>query len=119
MQYEKDTHVPTGYYWYYGEPITLEFDIEGELVDDESDTYSTVEEYAAAFPRLLTITDFRGRTVIEQTLPATEKLSYTLSQQQTLLLGPGAYRLSLHLLLSNGTRLTLIGQDECNITILQ
>lgn len=81
MQYEKDTHIPTGYFWHYGDPITLEFDIEGELVDDDAAMYSTIKEYAAAFPKLLTIVDFRGRTIVEQTLGASEKISYTLTQQ--------------------------------------
>ena len=36
VQYQKDSGVATGYFWHYGETITLQFDIEGQLTDDEA-----------------------------------------------------------------------------------
>lgn len=67
---------------------------------------------------MLTIVDFRGRTIIEQVIPAEATTSYTLTADQALLLLPGTYKLSLHLLLQGGARLVLIAAEDCSVTVL-
>ena len=118
-KYSNGGITPDGYYWYYGDIIHLEFTIEGELVDDGQMEYIDIQDYVSHYPKLLTISNFRGESVIEQVIPSGDPVvSYTLTSTQAKLMMPGTYKLSLKLVMGDSTMLTLIGKDECTINIL-
>ena len=52
---------PGGYHWYYGDPVILEFELEGELTDEDAQQYIDVSQYAEGLLKQMQILDFRGR----------------------------------------------------------
>ena len=124
-----------GYFWYYGDSITLEFDIDGTITLENNDLY--MSDVLKSLTFVATFYNFRKEPIITfSTYPLCEhtiNADFNTSNENGLTNGKiiinidkelsnelfirGIYYLSLDITYPNGMQETLFSQDTCKFEV--
>lgn len=113
-----------GYYWYYGDTINLQFDIDGEVTDVDGESYISPSDYLSDKTLQFTLYNFRQEQIYvvksndytsneDGTVTITFAINSELSQQ----LIRGIYYCSLAVLQDDILQITLIDPEDCIFTV--
>lgn len=105
-----------GYYWYYGNNITLEFEVDGELNELENNGFISLEDYLKDKIATLNIYNFRSESVYTKSILANKTVIFELDSNISKELVRGVY--TCELLISNSkVSHTAFGQDDCTFLV--
>ena len=90
-----------GYYWYYGDEINLEFNIDGEVTSLEDNTYIELDEFLSSKKAVLRLLDFRNDIIVERVMEASTKVIFQVDKELSKQLVRGVYYCTL----------TIVGDD--------
>lgn len=113
----------TGYFWYYGETINLNFSIEGEITTDEVDgegnpIYVPIPEYLEGKQAQIKIYNFRYEEIFTKTLPAKENVVLNIDEETSKKFIKGTYYLTLYINSDESlVYIPLIKDKDCVITV--
>ena len=71
-----------GYYWYYGDEVNLEFNIDGEVTSLEDSTYIKLDEFLSLKKAVIRLLDFRNDIIVEKVLNASTKVIFQVDKER-------------------------------------
>ena len=108
-----------GYYWYYGNTINLEFEIDGEVLDIQGNgtgEYVPAAEYLADKIATISIYNFRMETIYTKSIQASENLLIEIDSELSKKLLKGIYYCSLEISNSKSHE-TIFNAADCKFLV--
>lgn len=106
-----------GYWWYEGDQIQLEFNIEGEVVIGDSENYITAEEFLQNKKITFKLFNFRREEIISTDYDASTTITFTIDEVLAKKLKKGVYYCSLDIWDGIAFNRTIYTQESCSLTI--
>lgn len=106
-----------GYWWYQGDTINLEYNIEGEVTVEGSSNYITAEDFLADKQVTIKLYNFRREVIAEKTFEGSTTIIFPIDKELAKILVQGVYYSSLEIWMGEDFNKTLLKQDECTLTI--
>lgn len=116
----------SGYYWYYGDTVELNFIIDGEVTADtvdgeveSSERYISVEDYLRGKNAKICIyNQVRYQKVLETVLNASPNIKLIIDEETSKKLLRGTYYITLTIFKDNESiEIPIIENKQCTITI--
>ena len=112
----------TGYWWYWGDCLNLEFDIYGELVvedteDSHNSFYVLPDDWFTNKQVTFKLYNFRREVIVEQCFNASSKIIVPITPELSKQLVKGVYYCSLTIWEGEEYNQTIFYQDECTLTV--
>lgn len=108
-----------GYYWYYGESMNLDFDIEGELTTDDghgTGRFIQVDHYMYNKTVLITLYNFRHEKIFTKSFPGCTKIILPIDGDLAKALVRGVYYCSMEVVGDN-MRETIFCENDCVLMV--
>lgn len=105
-----------GYWWYYGDAVNLEFNIDGEVTFEGSDEYITAEDFLKDKQVVVRLFNFRREMIAEKTYPGSTKIIFSIDKEFSKKLVRSNYYCSL-LITSDDLNYTLFYQEDSKLTV--
>lgn len=105
-----------GYYWYYGNNIVLEFNIEGDINEITSDGFIDLQDYLKDKVATLYIYNFRNEALYQKTIQADSTVVFEIDSEASKKLVKGVYTCEL-LIANSKVSHTAFGQDDCTFLV--
>ena len=115
-EYDADGY-QTGYFWYHGDTINLQFTIDGDVTDEENSTYQTADEFLSDKKVVVTLYNFRYQVIDEKVFDGNSVITYEIDSELSQKIIPGVYYCSLKIIQDTTTIYTLFGPDDCVFTV--
>lgn len=106
-----------GYWWYEGDQLNLEFNIEGEVVIGDSEEYVTAEDFVKDKTITLKIYNFRREELIHIDYEGATTITFEIDDKITKIFKKGVYYCSLDLWNGNSFNRTIYMQENCTLTV--
>lgn len=110
-----------GYWWYYGNTVNLEFNIEGEVTYEGNDSYVSAKEFLKDKQIEIKLFNFRREEIISKIFKDQEDMStviFEIDKDLSEELVRGVYYCSLVVLNNDGTYIqTLLDLDNCTLRV--
>lgn len=108
-----------GYYWYYGNTINLEFEIDGEVLDIDGNgtgEFVPAKDYLADKIATINIYDFRMNIIHTQTIQAYENIIITIDPELSNKMVKGIYYCSLDISNSKSHE-NIFTAEDCKLLV--
>jgi hypothetical protein len=106
-----------GYYWYYGDVVNLEYNIDGEVTDVESGTYIRANEWLETKRCKVTLLDFRHEVVASKVFPGSSQITFTIDSALSKSLLRGVYYCRLAVIDTDDEETILSQTDESTLYV--
>lgn len=80
-----------GYYWYYGDELNLEFNLEGEVTLIDSNTYISAEDFVKDKKIIIRLLDFRNNIIAEKVFDASTTIIFPIDKELSKKMVKGVY----------------------------
>lgn len=107
----------TGYWWYEGDQLNLEFSIEGEVIIGDSEEYLTAAEFLQNKTITLGFYNFRREKILSVDYPAATTITFEIDERITKLFRKGVYYCQLDLWDGIAFNRTIYKQEDCTLTV--
>lgn len=114
--YNKEGYI-TGYWWYEGDQLVLEFDISGEVVIEGNETYIPAEDFVKGKTITLKFYNFRGEEIHSIDYAGSTLITYDIDENETKRFHKGVYTCSLTLWNGNTFNRKIYEQHNCTLTV--
>ncbi len=108
-----------GYYWYYGNSINLEFEIDGEVLDvngNGTGEYVSAKDYLADKVATINIYDFRMNVIYSKSISASNNIIITIDPELSMRMVKGIYYCSLEVSNSKSHE-TIFDSTDCKFLV--
>lgn len=105
-----------GYYWYYGNNINLEFNIEGDINEIKLDGFIDLQDYLKDKVATLNIYNFRNEALYQKTIQANNTVVFEIDPEASKKLVKGVYTCEL-LVANSKVSHTVFGIDDCTFLV--
>lgn len=108
-----------GYYWYYGNTINLEFDIDGEVLDingNGTGEFVSAKDYLVDKIATLNIYNFRMNIIYSKTISAAETIHISIDKELSEKMVKGIYYCSLEIS-NNNSHETIFNAKDCKFLV--
>lgn len=108
-----------GYFWYQGNTINLEFNIDGEIVDETgkgTGSYIPANDYLAGKVATISIYDFRMNIIEYRTYPASPTINFIINKELSDKMNKGVYYCSL-IISDDNTHETIFDTSDCKFLV--
>lgn len=106
-----------GYYWYYGDTINLEFEIEGEVTYEGNSQYVDAAEFMKEKQVTVELFNYRRELITARTLPGSDRILFEIDKELSKQLIRGNYYCTLTVFDGNGLNKTLFYQEDCTLFV--
>ena len=122
--YNKEGEI-TGYWWYEGNQLVLEFEIDGEVVIEGADVYSEARDFLKDKTTTLKFFNFRGEQIYSRDYSYDElkdegdhlSLLFFIDEKITKMFHKGVYSCSLEVTRGNEFALTIFDTHYATLTV--
>lgn len=111
-----------GYFWYYGNSVNLEFNINGEVTYEGSEDYITAKDFLSDKLATIKLYNFRREEIVEKvydlsTLPDPTSVTFVIDEGLSKKLVKGVYYITLTISDKTGFNTTIFYQEDCNLFV--
>lgn len=107
----------TGYWWYQGETIDLEFNIEGEVFIENENVYIPAEDFVKGKSIIFKLYNFRRELILDRKYNGDTTIVYTIDSELSKSLAKGVYYCTLDLFDGDLLCERLYLQDDVTLTV--
>ena len=106
-----------GYWWYYGDAVDLQFDIDGEVVYEGSEQYIPVGDFLKDKQIIVRLFNFRREMIAEKFYPGSTQIIFSIDKELSKKLVKSVYYCSLLITNNEDLNYTLFYQSDCTLTV--
>lgn len=106
-----------GYFWYYGDCVNLEYNIDGEITDVETNMYIRADEWLTTKKCKITLYDFRHDVITYQILPGSSRVTFVIDSALSKALLRGVYYCTLSVIEPDDEETILSQTDESTLYV--
>ena len=106
-----------GYFWYYGDAVDLEFNIDGQVTYEGNDSYVTAEDFLKDKQIVIRLFNFRRELLDERYYKGSTKVIYSIDKDFSKKLVRSTYYISVLVTNSNDLNYTLFAQQDCTLIV--
>lgn len=106
-----------GYWWYEGDLVSLEFNIEGEVIVADSNEYVTAEDFVKGKTLTLKLLNFRREEIYSVDYEGNTTITFDINDEIAKMLKKGIYYCSLDLWDGVNFNRKIYSPEDCTFTI--
>lgn len=106
-----------GYYWYYGDQVNLEFNIDGEVTLVDEETYIPAEDFLKDKKITITILDFRNNIVVDRVFDASTKVIFMVDKELSKKMVRGVYNCTVTVWDDDGFTKTIFANEDATFIV--
>lgn len=106
-----------GYWWYYGDTLNLEFNIEGELVVEGNNQYVDASDFLKDKQITVQLFNFRRELIDSKTYAGNTTIIYPIDKELSKKLVRSVYYCSLTVWKGDDLNNTIFEQQDCTLTV--
>lgn len=106
-----------GYWWYEGDQLVLEFEIDGEVVIEDEQLYIPAEDFVKGKFLTLKFYNFRMEEVLSRTYDGATTITFDIDKEITKIFHKGVWHCSLDLWDGNSFNRKLYLSEYCTLTV--